>query len=50
MLQTDIKELQEQTWLGRKGYTLGIAKRLKFDHANTWYMHKPESVQEYESN
>ena len=27
-----------------------LCKRLKFGHANEWYMHKPESVLENESH
>ena len=27
-----------------------LRKKLKFDPANKWYMHKPESVQENETH
>ena len=27
-----------------------LCQRLKFDHTNKWYMHKPESVQEDETH
>ena len=37
-----LNQTQLYTRLGRKGDPL--RKKLKFDHTNKWYMHKPESV------
>ena len=35
-------------WVG-KVIHWELCKKLKFDHATYWYMHKPESVQENET-
>ena len=35
----------KHNWLG-KGIHWELCKKLKFDHANKWYMHNPESVLE----
>ena len=32
-----------------KGIYWKLCKRLKFDHTNKWYIHKPEPVQENET-
>ena len=34
-----------QDWVGRVIHW-ELCKKLKFDHTNKWYMHKPESVLE----
>ena len=46
MTQTYTKEIQQSTWLGRKGNLQGTVKRLILGHAVKLYMHKPEYVGE----
>ena len=43
--QQTLKELQRQTQPGEEG-----DPRLKFDHIDKWYMHKPENVQDNETH
>ena len=38
----------KQDWVG-KVIQLELGKKLKFDHMNRWYMHKPEFLQENET-
>ena len=47
ILQTGTKD---KAWLWGKVIHYELRKRLKFDHANKWYWHKPESVQENDTH